>query len=311
MRRYEKASRRIVESHRDREDDRRRRLSTPLRDLAWLLAVVSCTSPTNTLSVSGTVEIRDVRLAALTAGRVTRLLKDEGDTVRRGDTIAVLEQPGLAALIAQRRAQAQAAERRTAAVAAARVDSVRAAGDLERAGPLRAQGILSQQRYDDLEAAAAAAAAQLQAARAAASESRAAIQGLAVTEAIRDELVVIAPTDGIVLTRYLEPGEAAATGAPVVSVGVVSQPWIRAYVGERYLTRIRVGQRVSIHADGVPDSVSGRIIEISPRAEFTPRAAITERERADLVFGIKVEFDDPAGRLKAGLPVTLDVPLTP
>ena len=52
-------------------------------------------------------------------------------------------------------------------------------------------------------------------------------------------------------------------------------------------------------------------MEIAPRGEFTPRAALTERERADLVFGIKVTFDDPAGRLKAGLPVTLDVPLTP
>jgi multidrug efflux pump subunit AcrA (membrane-fusion protein) len=59
--------------------------------------------------VSGTVEIRDIRIAPLAAGRVARLLKDEGDSVRRGDTIAVLEQPGLGALIGQRRAQAQAA----------------------------------------------------------------------------------------------------------------------------------------------------------------------------------------------------------
>jgi HlyD family secretion protein len=276
-----------------------------------MLAAVSCTSSSNTLSVSGNVEIRDVRLASLAAGRVVRLIKDEGDTVRLGDTVAVLEQPGLSALIGQRRAQAQAAERRTAEVDAAQADSVRAANDLARAGPLHAQGILASQRYDDLTAAAAAATARLQATRGAASESRAATQGLAATEAIRSELVVLAPADGIILTRYLEPGEAAAVGTPIVSLGIVSHPWIRAYVGERFLARIRLGQSVTIHADGVRSPVTGHIVEISPRAEFTPRAAITERERADLVFGIKVEFDDPAGHLKAGLPVTLDVPLTP
>lgn len=308
MRRRGAPSGGVVEGHRPRHATLRRLRRTLLLDAVWLAA---CAAPADTLSVAGTVEIREVRLAALAAGRVVRLLKDEGDTVRRGDTVAVLEQPGLAALIAQRRAQAQAADRRTAAVEAARVDSARAAGDLERAGPLRAQGIVSQQRYDDLTAAAAAAAARLQAARAAASESRAAAQGLAATEAIRDELVVIAPADGVVLTRYLEPGETAAAGTPVVSLGVVSRPWIRAYVGERYLTRIAVGRSVTIHADGLRVRVTGRIVEISPRAEFTPRAAITERERADLVFAIKVGFDDPAGRLKAGLPVTLDVPLTP
>jgi HlyD family secretion protein len=283
----------------------------PVAGSLCLILLAACASPDDRLQVSGTVEIRDVHLAAMAAGRVVRVLKDEGDTVHRGDTVAVLEQPGLSALIAQRRAQAQAAERRTAEVEAARVDSMRTAGDLERARPLRAQGILSQQRFDDLAAAAAAAGARLQAARAAASESRAALQALAATEAIRDELVVIAPTDGIVLTRYLEPGETAATGTPIVALGVVSRPWIRAFIGEPYLARIHVGQGVSIHADGVPAAVTGRIVEISPRAEFTPRAAITERERADLVFGIKVEFEDPAGRLKAGLPVTLDVPLTP
>jgi HlyD family secretion protein len=263
------------------------------------------------LQVSGTVEIREIRIAPLAAGRVARLLKDEGDSVRRGDTIAVLEQPGLAAQLAQRRAQAQAAERRTAEVTAALADSTRAANDLARAARLRDQEILSQQQYDNLAAVATAAAARLQAVRAAASESRAAAAGVAAIEAIRDALVLVAPADGIVLTRYLEAGEAAGVGSPVVSIGVVAEPWVRAYVGERYLSRLRLGQTMSIHADGIAAPIQGRLTDIAPRAEFTPRAALTERERADLVFAIKVTFQDPAGRLKAGLPVTLEVPLTP
>ena len=280
------------------------------RGAIWLLAV-ACTSTSSSLQVAGTVEIREIRIAPLAAGRVTRLLKDEGDSVRRGDTIAVLEQPGLAAQLTQRRAQAQAAQQRTAEVTAVLADSARAANDLARADRLRDQGILSPQQYDNLSTIAAAAAARLQAVRAAPSESRAAAAGVAATEAIRDELVLIAPVDGVVLTRYLEAGEAAAVGAPVVSLGVVAQPWVRAYVGERFLARVHVGQTVSIHADGLASPIAGRLVEIASRAEFTPRAALTERERADLVFAIKVTFVDPTGRLKAGLPVTLEVPLTP
>lgn len=287
----------------------RRFRSTLLLDAVLLLC--ACAAPTNRLDVAGTVEIRDIGIAPLAAGRIVRLLKDEGDSVRRGDTIAVLEQPGLPALIGQRQAQAQAAQRRTAEVRAAVADSTRAANDLARAGSLRAQGIVSAQQYDALGTTAAAAAARLQSVRAAASESRAAAAGLAATEAIRDELVLLAPADGVILTRYLEPGEAAAVGMPVVSLGVVARPWIRAYIGEPYIARVHLGQTVTIRADGLATPVSGRIVDIATRAEFTPRAALTDRERADLVFAIKVGFDDPAGRLKAGLPVTLELPLTP
>jgi len=270
-----------------------------------------CNSPSTTLQIPGTVEIRDVHVASLAAGRLARLLKDEGDSVGRGDTVAVLEQPGLAALVGQRRAQAEAAQHRTAQVAAAVADSVRAANDFARAIPLRDRGIMSGQQFDNFASAAAAANARLQSARAAPSESRAAAEGLASTEAIQNDLVLTAPAAGIILTRYLEPGEVAGVGTPVVSIGIVSDPWVRAYVGERDVARIRVGTAVLIHADGVAAAIPGHIVEIAPRAEFTPRAALTDRERADLVFGIKVKFDDSAGRLKAGLPVTLDVPLTP
>lgn len=272
---------------------------------------IGCNSPSTTLQVPGTVEIRDVRVSSLAAGRLVRLLKDEGDSVRRGDTIAVLEQPGLAALIGQRNAQADAARHRTADIAAAVADSVRAAKDVARALPLRDRGIVSAQQFDALTTAASATTARVQAARAAVSEARAAAQGAESMEAIRNDLMLTAPAAGVILTRYLEPGEVAGVGAPIVSIGVVADPWVRAYIGERDLSRIRLGTAVTIHADGMAGTISGHIVEIAPRAEFTPRAALTDRERADLVFGIKVRFEDPAGRLKAGLPVTLDVPLTP
>lgn len=286
-----------------------RRLWFPAPALALLAA---CHGAPPSSQVAGTVEIREVQLASLTDGRLVRLLKDEGDSVRAGDTVAILAQPGLPSLIAERQARAAGAASRTAEVGAAVADSIRAADDLTRAGPLRAQGIVSAQQFDGLRAAAAAAAAHLQAVRAAPTDEAAAQAALRGTVAIRDELVVTAPTDGVILTRYAEPGEVVTAGMPVLSLGEVTRPWVRAYVSEALLPRIRLGTRVQVHADGYPDTAfTGTVVEISPQAEFTPRAALTERERADLVFGIRVDVSSAGGRLKAGLPVTLDLPLLP
>jgi len=280
--------------------------------LTAAFAVAGCTGSSNTLTVAGTVEIREVRLSPLASGRLQRLLKDEGDSVRAGDTVAMLDQPGLSALIEQRRALAEAASTRTAEIRAAQADSQRTANDLARARVLAAQGIASPQELERLQSAAAAAAARLQSVRASMRESEAARAALAATESIRDELVLRSPADGIVLTRFAERGEVIAAGVPVVSIGLVRSPWIRAYVGERFVARLKTGEAVRIRVDGYRDSTfAGRISEIAPRAEFTPRAALTERERADLVFGIKITTDGAGGRLKAGMPVQVEIPLLP
>ena len=276
------------------------------------LVAAACTRTSNTLTVAGTVEIREVRLSPLAAGRLSRLLKDEGDSVHTGDTVAVLVQPGLSALIEQRRALADAATTRTADIRAAEADSQRIANDLARARVLAAQGIASPQELERLQSAAAAAVARLQSVRASVLESQAAHAAAEVTESVRDQLVLLSPADGIVLTRFAEPGEVIAAGVPVVSVGLVRAPWIRAYVGERFVARLKAGQAVRIRVDGYPDSAfAGQISDIAPQAEFTPRAALTERERADLVFGIKVATDGAGGRLKAGMPVRVEIPLEP
>jgi membrane fusion protein YbhG len=287
------------------------RASTPALALAAVMLAAACGGPSNTLTVAGTVEIREVRLSPLASGRLQRLLKDEGDSVRAGDTVAVLEQPGLAALIEQRRALADAASIRTAEIRAAGADSQRAANDLGRARVLAGQGIAAPQELERLEAAAAAAAARLQAVRASVRESQAARAAAEATASVLDQLVLVSPADGIVLTRFAERGEVIAAGVPVVSVGLVRTPWVRAYVSEPFMTRLKTGQDVRIRVDGSDSTFAGRISEIAPRAEFTPRAALTERERADLVFGIKVSTDGAGGRLKAGMPVQVEIPLLP
>src|SRR5260221_5670864 len=130
MRRRAETSNKSVEQHRQantssKNVEHKRDATYPLDGFARricltllvdVVCISSCTDTSSTLRISGTVEIREIHLAPLTAGRVARLLKDEGDSVRVGDTVAVLEQPGLSALIGQRRAQAHAAASRVAEV---------------------------------------------------------------------------------------------------------------------------------------------------------------------------------------------------
>ncbi|HVX89801.1 MAG TPA: efflux RND transporter periplasmic adaptor subunit, partial [Gemmatimonadales bacterium] len=128
---------------------------------------------------------------------------------------------------------------------------------------------------------------------------------LAATEASVGDLVLVAPIDGTVLVRAAEPGEVLGAGAAAISIGDVSRPWVRVYVGQDLLPTLHVGDTVEAVLDAFPDSVfPGRIVALATQAEYTPRVALTERERADLLFGVKVEFSG-AEMLKAGLPVTV------
>ncbi|HYJ79488.1 MAG TPA: HlyD family efflux transporter periplasmic adaptor subunit, partial [Longimicrobiaceae bacterium] len=121
-----------------------------------------------------------------------------------------------------------------------------------------------------------------------------------------------AAVDGEVIGRWAEPGEAVAAGEPVLSLGEGGRPWTRVYVDARTLPGVRVGQSVTATLDGVPGrSFAGRVASIRGRAEFTPRVALTETERADLVFAVRVELQDRGGMLRAGMPVTVTFPAAP
>jgi HlyD family secretion protein len=289
---------------------------------------------------SGTVEWTAVDVAPLAAGRVARVLVEEGARVRAGDTLAVLEQPALDAALAQGEARVAASRaqlreleagardaelaRAAAELRAATAESVRAAADSARLAPLAAAGTVSPQQLDAARAQARVAAARRDAAaaalrllqagpraerlRAAGAEvtgAQAAASGVAATA--RD-LTLLAPVDGAVLVRAAEPGEVLPAGVPALTLGEPRRPWVRVYVASTELPRVRVGAAAEVRADGLARPVPGRVVSIRDRAEFTPRAALTEEERADLVFGVKVAIADTSGTLRAGLPVTVTFP---
>jgi HlyD family secretion protein len=116
------------------------------------------------------------------------------------------------------------------------------------------------------------------------------------------ELTLTAPIQGVVLLKSIEQGEVVGPAVPVLTLGDPSKLWMRVYVAAPLLPRVHLGDKVLVHVLGDKRSYPGRVVEIATRAEFTPRAALTEEERANIVFGVKVAIDPQNGTLKPGLP---------
>ncbi len=305
-----------------------------LAGLAVLIVVAGCSRGGAGVIGSGTVEMDEIDVSSMVGGRVVRLAYDEGDTVSAGDTLAVLDRGEMAADIDAQTAQAaRAGEQlrdlqsgpRSAEIAAARADlaaataqAALAAAEFKRVETLAAQNLATAQELDRSRSASEAAAARRDAASqqvrllqsgyrsgqiaAAAQAAVAARAQLAGARTRAGELVLTAPSRGVVLLRNFEAGELALPGAAVITLGNPDSLWMRCYVAAPKLTRVQLGASVSITIDGTKRAFRGRVVEISPRAEFTPRAALTEEERANLVFAVKIVIEPSGGALKAGLP---------
>ena len=309
--------------------------------LALMLEIMAChRSDDGPVRGTGTIEVREMDVTPQVSARVLRVLVDEGDPVQAGDTLALLTQSTTRADIAGEQARVRAAEaalreavagprrseiqRAEADLRVAEAEVLRTGQELDRMRPLAAQSVVSRQTLDDAQAAADAAAGRRDAARealrllregtrpervqAARAELASARASLAAAEAVAQDLVLTAPVDGVVISRNAEPGELLAPGQSAVTLGESATPFVRVYVPTRQLPRVHQGQSAVARLDGYPDRpIQGTVVAINPKAEFTPRVALTEDERADLLFGVKVALKDSTGLLRIGLPATVEL----
>jgi HlyD family secretion protein len=118
--------------------------------------------------------------------------------------------------------------------------------------------------------------------------------------------VLVAPVAGTILGRHAEPGEALAATVPVLTVGETGRPFVRVYLPQSVVTHLAAGAPAEVVTDAAR-VLEGRVVAINPKAEFTPKVALTEKERADLMFGVKVEFVRPVEAPHAGIWVVVRV----
>lgn len=298
----------------------------------------SADSSADIIEATGTVEFTEVEIAATAGGRVVRVLAEEGDRVRIGDTLVVLSQPTLPAERAQRVARVAGAraalaeavegprpaeiERAEAERSALAAEAARATSDVARLTPLATRDFATAQQLETAEAAASVAGARRDAATAQVrllregtrperiAALRAELAGaegaLAAIDATARDLIVLSPIDGRVVSRRAEPGEVLAAGERALLLAETGRQWVRIFVGQDALPLLQYGQEVTATLDAFPDRpVTGVVRAVATQAEYTPRVALTERERADLLFAVRAEFRDTTQFLKAGLPVTV------
>ena len=146
---------------------------------------------------------------------------------------------------------------------------------------------------------------QVEAARGQVSQARAALD---LAGSRLREAAIVSPINGVVLRKNLEAGEMANSGVSILTLVDPTDLWLRAYVPETDIGRIKVGMAARITIDAYKDrTFSGKITEIASEAEFTPKNVQTKKERVNLVFRIKIAVDNPQGFLKPGMPADADI----
>ena len=291
--------------------------------------------PNGRIRASGTVECTDVNVATRVPGIIDALLPQEGDRIDSGAVVAMINHADLGWQRAQAVAGLEAARanlrlavngpraediaQSEAAVRQAEVQLSAAQTDLQRVQQLARGGTATQKQLDDAGTRVRATQAALDMARASHSRllagtrqeqidaTRAAVrQAEALVSSVEQRIsdcTVRAPISGTVTHRLAEPGEMAAIGSGLVTISVLDRAWLKVYLNEADVGRIRLGQAVEVFLDAEPTRArSGEVTWVSPTAEFTPKNVQTPEDRVKLVFGVKVALRNDDGAFKPGLP---------
>ncbi len=298
--------------------------------------------PESNLTYYGNVEIRRVNLSFRVGGRIEEILVEEGDELKKGQAFAKLNrepvdadvQLAQAALDQARAALEKArngARKQEIDEARAQVEECRATLDLAEADLQRNQNLIgknavSKSGFDASLSSRDVARARLNkalanvdlleegtrkedldAAKAAVAHAEAALQKAKIAA---EDTVLIAPNDGVVLTRVAEPGAIVAAGQTVAILSIRDVVWVYIFIEERDLGKVAPGARVDVKTDSSEKVYVGHVGYISPEAEFTPKTVETPNLRTNLVYRARIVVEAPDDGLRQGAPVDVTIPLT-
>ncbi|MDD3269508.1 MAG: efflux RND transporter periplasmic adaptor subunit [Syntrophomonadaceae bacterium] len=286
------------------------------------------------LQASGTIEATSVDLNAKVNGSIESINIKEGDSVKKGQLVAELLRNDLAAqkerdtlgvTAAEAKledlvsgARAQEIKEAASNVNIARSNYDKATKDLERSEALFKEGAIAQESLDQARLNAelkknllagseaklsllesGSRSALITAARAELERSKAVLKA---STALLDDLQVISPLEGIVLSKNYETGEYVAMGAALATVANLNNLWIKVFIPTDDLPAIKLGQKVNIAVSGSDQLFEGVVSEIASQGEFTPKTIQTKKERTNVVFAVKITVNNHDGILKPGMP---------
>ncbi len=292
--------------------------------LAAFTAACGAKEDPNVVRLNGRLEAPTVDLAPKVAGRVLEVKVREGDRVKAGDVLVTLDLGETTIAVERDRRGLESSQARysdlqagsrTAEIKAAEEEVVdrRAAVDLakpelDRQLTLLAKKVGTQRDVDIARANLDRAEANLKMSEEKLRLSREGFRKyqteqarfdvdrarsvLAQSESVAKESEIRAPADGVILHRMVEPGLLLGPGQLALTLGFASRLYVRTYIPETQMGRVRQGQAAEVTVDAFPGrSFPARVTEISPDAEFTPKPVETRRERVNLVYAAKVDLD--------------------
>ncbi len=295
------------------------------------------------IRVSGNIEAQEVNIGFKISGKIASLTVQEGDWVEKGAIVGKLDDKDLRHRLELARASLRTAEARLekllagsrpeeireaeATVHQAQFDMMNRKNQYERMKALFERGVIPRETLDNIETGYKMAVAQLQRAeerykllkegprKEEIDEARAQVEqaraSLRLSETQLNDTLLASPISGIVLVKSAEVGEVVNPGTTVVTLADIRKVWLKAYIPETELSRVKWGQEVIVTTDLKPQKeYKGKISFISSQAEFTPKQIQTEKERVTLVYRIKIDIPNPDKELKPGMPADGRILLT-
>lgn len=282
-----------------------------LSAFSYLLLIKSEKTPEGILILSGRIEGRQIDIAPKIQGRIIKLYKDEGDSVRQGELLCEIDSEQL---FARYKAMVETASSSYSAIAQAQANLVKAKAsyekaknDYERYSSLIKEELVSKSEFDRVkmqyESAKAEMDAILKSIAQAEANYKAAQQRLLEAKADLNETKIYAPAHGVILSRPVETGEVVNPGTVLYVMVDLNKLYVKVYVPEPDIGKIKLGTPARVYIDAYPERYfNGKITKIYEQAEFTPKNVETKEERVKLVFGVEVSVDNPEGLLKPGMP---------
>ncbi|MEW6508881.1 MAG: efflux RND transporter periplasmic adaptor subunit [Bacteroidota bacterium] len=303
--------------------------------LAITLAACSGNEGNNTIEATGTIESKDVTISSKNMGEIKSIFKGEGEKVNVGDTLLVIDNESLLYQLEQAIAAEQIANAQlNLMLNGARQEDIKQAeetkkqaetnfhlskSDFERYQKLWESKSITKKQFEEVTARFQIATAQLasanenyekikkifrpeeiEQAKANLKKSKAMVEQL--KKNIRDSYVV-SPIDGILVKKFVEIGETVSPMSSLVKLSNLSTVNMLIYVSTVELGKIKLGKTAEISIDTYPErKYLGKVIFISPEAEFTPKNIQTKDERTKLVFAVKIEIPNKNYDLKPGMP---------
>jgi HlyD family secretion protein len=287
------------------------------------------------IEASGNIESTNVTVSSKVNGEIEKILFDEGQIVKEGDTVMIIDHETLQYQLDQAAAGVDVAKAQLAllkkgareedisqaeeGVKQAQINFNLAQKDKDRMEKLYEAKSISQNQYDNASAKFELTQAQLKSAK----ENLAKLKNFARPEEIRQaeanlnkqiaaadllkknirDSFVQSPLNGFIVDKYFERGETVTQMSSLFKVADLSKVDLKIYVTEEELGKVKLGQNADITVDAYPNKTyKGKVIYISPEAEFTPKNIQTKDERTKLVFAVKVRVVNPEYELKPGMP---------